>query len=168
MHSCWVVWACRCLDNTNTAQIWLRKAGLDAEYILGPSAPGLGHLLLIFKTRRSWECRPRGNRDMSANTSSSWEKTIQTPDDRRPDLGKKGYLDICSLKTRYTWGGVKFYFITWIDQWWWPFTDLLIFAHLYWGDRIFLGKYILAVFLGLILHSFLHLISLGPNNFCAS
>ena len=33
---------------------------------------------------------------MSANTG--WEKTIQTPDDRRPGLGKKGYLDIRSLK----------------------------------------------------------------------
>ena len=118
------------------------KLGWTLNIYSGPLRRGWG--ISYSSSRRggagSWECRPRGNRDMSANTS--WEKTIQTPDDRRPDLGKKGYLDICSLKTRYTWGGVKFYFITWIDQWWWPFTDLLIFAHLYWGDRIFLGKYI--------------------------
>ena len=71
MHSCWVVWACRCLDNTNTAQIWLRKAWLDAGYILRPAQAAVSSISYSSSARgprvlRSRECRAPGIGDMSA------------------------------------------------------------------------------------------------------
>ena len=89
----WVVWACRCLENTNTAQIGLRKAGLDADYIL---RAGAEHLLLIFssRTRWRWECRAPGNGDMSAPRRTGRKLSRhQTPDMRRPGLcGKRLFV----------------------------------------------------------------------------
>ena len=71
MHSCWVVWACRCLDNTNTAQIWLRKAWLDAVYILRPAQAAVSSISYSSSARgprelKMRECRAPGIGDMSA------------------------------------------------------------------------------------------------------